>query len=57
MFVMSNFTAAETVIYRIYYFINKSGNGHITLRDLKLGNLVTAMQQLDEEDDINKVLR
>lgn len=57
MFVMSNFTAAETVIYRIYYFINKSGNGCITLRDLKLGNLVTAMQQLDEEDDINKVLR
>ncbi|KAF3328042.1 Serine/threonine protein [Carex littledalei] len=48
---------AETVIYRIYYFINKSGNGRITLRDLKLGNLVTAMQQLDEEDDINKVLR
>ncbi|KAJ3690114.1 hypothetical protein LUZ61_019278 [Rhynchospora tenuis] len=48
---------AETVIYRIYYFINKSGNGRITLRDLKHGNLVSAMQQLDEEEDINKVLR
>lgn len=48
---------AETVIYRIYYYINRSGNGHLTLRELKRGNLVDAMQHADEEEDINKVLR
>ncbi|XP_051186468.1 probable serine/threonine protein phosphatase 2A regulatory subunit B''delta isoform X2 [Lolium perenne] len=48
---------AETVIYRIFYSINRCGNGHLTLRELKRGNLVAAMQQLDEEEDINKVLR
>ncbi|KAK6911325.1 EF-hand domain [Dillenia turbinata] len=48
---------AETVIYRIFYYINRSGNGHLTLRELKRGNLITAMQHADEEEDINKVLR
>ncbi|CAL5194580.1 unnamed protein product [Lathyrus oleraceus] len=48
---------AETVIYRIYYFINRSGNGRLTLRELKRGNIIDAMQHADEEEDINKVLR
>ncbi|KAK3028126.1 hypothetical protein RJ639_038987 [Escallonia herrerae] len=48
---------AETVIYRIFYYINRSGNGHLTLRELKRGNLISAMQHADEEEDINKVLR
>ncbi|PKA59229.1 putative serine/threonine-protein phosphatase 2A regulatory subunit B'' subunit TON2 [Apostasia shenzhenica] len=48
---------AETVIYRIFYYINKSGNGHLTLRELKRGNLIAAMQHADDEEDINKVLR
>ncbi|XP_022743649.1 serine/threonine protein phosphatase 2A regulatory subunit B''beta-like isoform X1 [Durio zibethinus] len=48
---------AETVIYRIYYYINRSANGHLTLRELKRGNLIDAMLHADEEDDINKVLR
>uniref|UniRef100_A0A2P2MPF6 Serine/threonine protein phosphatase 2A regulatory subunit B''beta-like isoform X2 n=1 Tax=Rhizophora mucronata TaxID=61149 RepID=A0A2P2MPF6_RHIMU len=48
---------AETVIYRIFYYINRSGNGHLTLRELKRGNLIDAMQHADEEEDINKVLR
>ncbi|KAF8723083.1 hypothetical protein HU200_022234 [Digitaria exilis] len=48
---------AETVIYRIFYSINRSGNGQLTLRELKRGNLISALQQLDEEEDINKVLR
>lgn len=48
---------AETVIYRIFYYVNKSGNGHLTLRELKFGNLIAAMQHADEEEDINKVLR
>lgn len=48
---------AETVIYRIFYYVNRSGNGHLTLRELKRGNLVAALQYVDEEEDINKVLR
>ncbi|OAY65289.1 putative serine/threonine protein phosphatase 2A regulatory subunit Bgamma [Ananas comosus] len=48
---------AETVVYRIFYFVNRSGNGQLTLRELKRGNLIDALQQLDEEEDINKVLR
>ncbi|KAF5736743.1 serine/threonine protein phosphatase 2A regulatory subunit B''beta-like [Tripterygium wilfordii] len=48
---------AETVIYRIFYYVNRSGMGHLTLRELKRGNLIAAMQHVDEEEDINKVLR
>ncbi|XP_073297600.1 serine/threonine protein phosphatase 2A regulatory subunit B''beta-like [Primulina huaijiensis] len=48
---------AETVIYRIFFYVNRSGNGHLTLRELKLSNLIAAMQYADEEEDINKVLR
>lgn len=48
---------AETVIYRIYYYINRSGNGRLTMRELKRGNIIDAMQHADEEEDINKVLR
>ncbi|XP_008785215.2 serine/threonine protein phosphatase 2A regulatory subunit B''beta-like isoform X1 [Phoenix dactylifera] len=48
---------AETVIYRIFYYVNRSGNGQLTLRELKRGNLIAAMQHADEEEDINKVLR
>ncbi|XP_042395201.1 serine/threonine protein phosphatase 2A regulatory subunit B''beta-like [Zingiber officinale] len=48
---------AETVIYRIFYYMNRSGNGQLTLRELKRGNLIAAMQHADEEEDINKVLR
>lgn len=49
--------AAETVVYRIFYYVNRSANGRLTLRELKRGNLIAAMQRVDEEDDINKVLR
>ncbi|GMI70401.1 hypothetical protein like AT5G44090 [Hibiscus trionum] len=48
---------AETVIYRIFYYINRSETGLLTLRELKRGNLIAAMQHVDEEEDINKVLR
>ncbi|KAM7269439.1 hypothetical protein ACFE04_024936 [Oxalis oulophora] len=48
---------AETVIYRIFYYMNRSGNGYLTLKELKRGNLIDAMQHADEEEDINKVLR
>lgn len=49
--------SAETVIYRIFYYINRSGNGRLTLRELKRGNIIDAMLHADEEEDINKVLR
>lgn len=45
------------MIYRIFYYMNIAGNGHLTLRELKHGNLIAAMQQADDEEDINKVLR
>ncbi|KAI4311023.1 hypothetical protein MLD38_035960 [Melastoma candidum] len=48
---------AETVIYRIFYYINRAANSRLTLRDLKRGNLIDAMLHADEEEDINKVLR
>ncbi|GBG61541.1 hypothetical protein CBR_g22338 [Chara braunii] len=48
---------AETVIYRIFYHVNRSGNGRITLRELKRSNLISAMKHVDDEEDINKVLR
>ncbi|XP_055836329.1 serine/threonine protein phosphatase 2A regulatory subunit B''beta-like [Solanum dulcamara] len=48
---------AETVVYRIFYYMNRSGNGRLTLRELRRSDLITAMQHADEEDDINKVLR
>ena len=49
--------AAETVIYRIFYYMNRAGDARLTLRELKRGNLIAAMQHADEEEDINKVLR
>ncbi|GAQ79247.1 protein phosphatase 2 formerly 2A regulatory subunit B' [Klebsormidium nitens] len=48
---------AETVIYRIFYTVNRSGSGNITLRELKRSNLLAAMQLVDVEEDINKVLK
>ncbi|CAN1729904.1 Probable serine/threonine protein phosphatase 2A regulatory subunit B''gamma [Linum perenne] len=51
------FLQTETVIYRIFHYVNRSGTGHLTLKELKRSNLITAMQQVEEEEDINKVLR
>eukprot|EP00239_Pterosperma_sp_CCMP1384_P003288 CAMPEP_0197843816 /NCGR_PEP_ID=MMETSP1438-20131217/757_1 /TAXON_ID=1461541 /ORGANISM="Pterosperma sp., Strain CCMP1384" /LENGTH=523 /DNA_ID=CAMNT_0043454213 /DNA_START=464 /DNA_END=2035 /DNA_ORIENTATION=+ len=48
---------AETVIYRIFYTVNTRGNRKISLRELKRSDLIEAMQQLGEEEDINKVFR
>ncbi|KAK6790958.1 hypothetical protein RDI58_010039 [Solanum bulbocastanum] len=48
---------AETVVYRIFYYVNRSGNGRLTLKELRRSDLIAAMQHADEEDDINKVLR
>lgn len=48
---------AETVVHRIFYCLNRIGGGHLTLRELKRGNLLSALRHADDEEDINKVLR
>lgn len=45
------------MVYRIFNHVNRSGNGRLSLREIKRSNLVSALQQVDEEEDINKVLR
>ena len=47
----------ETVTYRIFYRVNVAWNGRMTLRELRRGDLLEAMAHVDEEEDINKVLR
>jgi len=47
----------ETVIYRIFYTVNKDWNGRMTLRELKKSDLISAFKQCEVEEDINKVLR
>lgn len=47
----------ETVIYRIFYTVNKEWNGRLTLRELKRSELISAFKQCEVEEDINKVLR
>mmetsp|Transcript_10862 Transcript_10862/g.30039 ORF Transcript_10862/g.30039 Transcript_10862/m.30039 type:complete len:697 (+) Transcript_10862:92-2182(+) len=48
---------AVTVITRIFYTVNKCHSGRITSRQVRLSDLVQAFQQVDEEEDINKVTR
>lgn len=48
---------SETVIYRIFYGLNRSSSGQLTLRELRRGDLLEALRQLDREEDINRVLR
>jgi serine/threonine-protein phosphatase 2A regulatory subunit B'' len=47
---------ALTVITRIFYRVNTSRTGKITLRELRKSNLFHACMHVDEETDINKVL-
>eukprot|EP00753_Platysulcus_tardus_P006509 PLAT14261.1.p1 GENE.PLAT14261.1~~PLAT14261.1.p1 ORF type:complete len:646 (+),score=297.02 PLAT14261.1:29-1966(+) len=48
---------ALTVITRIFYEVNSSWTGAISARELRRSDLLSAMHLLDEEDDINAVLR
>ena len=47
----------ETVTYRIFYSVNVAWNGKMTLRELRRSDLLEAMTHVDDEEDINKVLR
>jgi serine/threonine-protein phosphatase 2A regulatory subunit B'' len=46
---------SETVVYRIFYTVNRSGTGRMTLKELRRSDLLDALDALDAEDDINKV--
>lgn len=55
--LIPHYLSAETVVYRIFYCLNRIGSGYLTLRELKRGNLISALRHADDEEDINKVLR
>ena len=46
---------ALTVITRIFYRVNRSNSGKISLREIKNSNLMEEFMHVDEETDINKV--
>lgn len=48
---------AVTVITRIFYCVNKCHSGRITSRQVRRSDLLEAFQQVDEEEDINRVTR
>ncbi len=47
---------ALTVITRIFYNVNKSRSGKLSLREVRHSNLFNACMHVDEETDINKVV-
>lgn len=44
---------AETVIYRIFYALNASGTKRLSLRDIKRGKLLQAIQSVEMNEDVN----
>jgi serine/threonine-protein phosphatase 2A regulatory subunit B'' len=48
---------AVTVITRIFYSVNLCHSGRITSRQVRKSNLLSVFQQVDEEEDINKVTK
>ena len=48
---------AVTVITRIFYSVNLCHSGRITVRQVRKSDLLTVFQQVDEEEDINKVTK
>lgn len=48
---------AVTVITRIFYAVNLCHSGRITSRQIRKSNLLSVFQQVDEEEDINKVTK
>lgn len=45
----------KTVIARIYYTVNRSWSGKITLTELKRSNFLQVLESLEFEDDINLI--
>ncbi|KAL7458182.1 hypothetical protein ACHAWC_009727 [Mediolabrus comicus] len=48
---------AVTVITRIFYSVNLCHSGRITVRQVRKSDLLSVFQQVDEEEDINKVTK
>ncbi|XP_038120642.1 uncharacterized protein LOC6033077 isoform X3 [Culex quinquefasciatus] len=46
----------HTVIARIFYSVNRSWTGKITVPELRKSNLLDVMQLLEEEEDINQIM-
>lgn len=46
----------HTVIARIYYCVNRSWSGRITVTELRKSNLMEVIQLLEEEEDINQIM-
>uniref|UniRef100_A0A3Q2VM52 Protein phosphatase 2, regulatory subunit B'', alpha n=1 Tax=Haplochromis burtoni TaxID=8153 RepID=A0A3Q2VM52_HAPBU len=44
-----------TVIQRIYYVVNRSWKGRITMMELRRSNFLQTLALLEEEDDINQI--
>jgi len=45
----------HTVIARIFYVVNRSWSGRITISELRRSNFLSTLHLLDEEEDINAV--
>ncbi|XP_049822068.1 serine/threonine-protein phosphatase 2A regulatory subunit B'' subunit beta isoform X4 [Aethina tumida] len=45
----------HTVIARIYYCVNRSWSGKITIPELRRSNLLNTIQLLEDEEDINQI--
>lgn len=45
----------KTVIARIYYTVNRSWSGRITLAELKRSNFLQVLESIEHEDDINSI--
>lgn len=48
---------AETVVHRIFYSLNGSRSGRLSLRDIKRGDLLDALHEVEAEEDVNRCLR
>lgn len=46
----------HTVIARIFYSVNRSWSGKITVPELRRSNLLQVIQLLEEEEDINQIM-
>ncbi|XP_065082326.1 uncharacterized protein LOC135704758 isoform X4 [Ochlerotatus camptorhynchus] len=46
----------HTVIARVYYNVNRSWTGKITVPELRKSNLLDVIQLLEEEEDINQIM-
>lgn len=46
---------SDTVVMRIFYYLDSNADGKISYRDFKTSNLMDKFFEVDSEDDINKV--